>query len=286
MTFLIKKRELLPVAIRRIAAEQLKIAAIDSSRRTVPAAAIHNARKALKRVRAVLQLLRCGNHRKQVKHEDRLLRDAARILGAPRDLHVQRNAVKSLLICRDDDVCEVLRAHLRKLQSAQKPHLTRDAKHFANAIRSAEDRLAHWPISDFDKKQFAAALKDTYRRARKCFKQLRDVATGEKLHKWRKETKTLWHQLQLLDGTATHKTKRLTKRIHRLTQHLGDDHDLFMLQQSLTRVETVPYPLRRELRKRRDKLQKRAFKLARETFRLAPAAFHKQISRSINQPKI
>jgi hypothetical protein len=77
MTFFIKKREFLPVAIRRIAAEQLKIAAIDSSRRTVPAAAIHNARKALKRVRAVLQLLRCGNHRKQAKHEDRLLRDAA-----------------------------------------------------------------------------------------------------------------------------------------------------------------------------------------------------------------
>src|SRR5579885_1788341 len=108
MTFAFQKKEPLPDAIRRVASEQLRHALLETSRKKVPPKSIHNARKAIKRVRAVLQLLRCGCQPDAVKNEDRFLRDAGRLLGATRDVHVQWQAFQQLGICKTDGICRVL----------------------------------------------------------------------------------------------------------------------------------------------------------------------------------
>lgn len=285
MKFCIKVKEPLPKAVHRIAAEQLKLAA-DKTARNASANSIHCARKAIKRTRAVLKMLRCGGHDTAVRKEDRALGDAARHLAAERDIHVQCAALKCLPICGANGACNPLRQKLKKAEADLQPKKNAQVNQFHTAIKTAQTRLAQWPVADLDRKQLASTLKRSYQRTRKRFERVCEVSTSTKLHSWRKAAKTFWHQLQLANTFTSKKIKRLTADMEDLTGYLGDDHDLFLLSQSLAgAADAQSLALREELRKRRTKLQKRALKLAKKTFALAPSEFHKQISRCLNQAK-
>src|SRR3954451_15172812 len=108
MKFVIKKKEPVPAALRRIADEQLKIAAGQTSGAAPTPTSIHRARKAIKRTRAVLKLVRCQSNREAVERDDRDLRDAAKLLSANRDLHVQQIALERLPICKKSGACAVV----------------------------------------------------------------------------------------------------------------------------------------------------------------------------------
>lgn len=286
MKFCIKSKERLPLAIRRIATEQLRLAAGESAAQKATATSIHSARKAIKRTRAVLRLMRCGDHESAVRQEDRTLGDAARLLAAERDVHVQWAALRCLPICGESGVCRELRQNLSKAEADLLPKKKVQVTEFHAAIEAAQNRVNQWPIAELDKKQFAAALKQSYRRTRKRFERVRRIATATKLHSWRKAAKTFWHQLQLTGAFASKKLQRLTDEAEQLTGYLGDDHDLYMLSRALAgTTDPDSLAVREEIRKRRIKLQKRALKLAQKTFDLAPSEFHKQISHCLNQAK-
>jgi CHAD domain-containing protein len=284
MKFCIKTKETLPKAIRRIAAEQLKLAKDETSAQKSSAESIHCARKAIKRARAVLRLMRCGDHDAAARREDRALGDAARLLAAERDIHVQWAALKSLPICGKSGVCNSLRQKLLEAEADLRPKKKAQVSEFNAAIKTAQTRLAQWPSSDVDKEQLASALKRSYQRTRKRFKRVCEVATATKLHRWRKAAKAFWYQLQLTEVFASKKLKRLAEKAEDLTDYLGDDHDLFLLSRELAGAkDSQSLAVREELRNRRSKLQKCALRLARKTFDLAPSEFHKQISRCLNQ---
>ena len=190
MKFCIKSKEPLPTAIQRIADEQLQLANHHTSGQKISATSIHGARKAIKRIRAILQLVRNDKTKSAVRAEDHALRDAGRVLPANRDLHVQWLALRRLPICKEDRVCHVLRQRLQKAQTELKPHNSDDIKQFNTAINAAQRRLGTWPTDDLDRKQLALALKRSYSRNRKCFKHVREAPTGPRLHEWRKAAKS------------------------------------------------------------------------------------------------
>lgn len=286
MNFCIETKETLPKAIRRIAAEQLNLASDETSARKVSANSIHCARKAIKRTRAVLRLLRCGDHDLATRREDRALGDAGRLLAAERDVHVQWAALECLPMCGDNGVCDLLRKKLKKAEAGLEPKKAEHIGRFNEAIKAAQERVAEWPSGDLDKKQLASALEQSYRRARKRFKRVCEVVTATKLHSWRKAAKAFWYQLQLMEAFASKRMQRLAEQAEELTDYLGDDHDLYLLSRELAGAsDSDSLSVREELRKRRSKLQKRALKVARKTFDLAPSEFHKQISRCLNQVK-
>ncbi len=283
MKFAFKKKEALATGVRRIVAEQLKIATDQTSSPKVSATAIHSARKAIKRARAALQLAN-GNLDVVGKETDRILRDAARSLAPSRDAHVQWRAFKTLGICTDTGLCRVMEQRLRDIQHDSAIPNDQQIDAFNRAIRKAQKQFTRHRLDAFDGKQLARALKQTYRRARKCYKRTREAPTGKKLHEWRKAAKMFWHHIQLTDGLTGHRLKTLAKNLHKLTQHLGDDHDYFLLLTALADSTDVDSRfVKRELRTMRATLQKQSFKLARKTFGLAPSAFHERISRDLNQ---
>jgi CHAD domain-containing protein len=286
MNFRIERKEPVPAAIRRIAQEQLLLAAKRTSGKKLSATSIHSARKAIKRTRAVLQLLRCAGNAPTVREEDHALRDAARLIAAERDLHVQWIALKRVQACKKGDVCRVLRERLQSRQAKQKPESADQLKRFNDAVRSVQLHLPMWPTADVDQEQLALALKRSYRRTRKCFKQVREAPVGAKLHNWRKAAKSFWYHLQLTDALASKKLRKLSEQAHDLTRYLGDEHDLYLLLTALAGAnDPDSRAVKREIRKVRSKLQKRAFRIARRTFDLAPSAFHERISRCLNQAK-
>lgn len=282
MKFVIKKKEDFPTALRRIACEQLQIAAEHASGVKPSATSVHCARKAIKRARAVLKLARCGSNRLKLKRQDEALRDAAKLLAPNRDLHVQEMALKRLPICKRNGTCAIVWKRLRAKQQNLQQHPNGGLKEFGAAINTARSKIPDWNVNAIDSTVVVKSLERTYRRARKRYKAVCRISTGEKMHRWRKTAKTFWHQLQLVDRFASKKLCALCRDAERLAKVLGDEHDLFMLLTAL-REATDPdsRAVKHELRQLRAKLTRRALKLGRKTFDLAPSAFHKRLSHCV-----
>jgi CHAD domain-containing protein len=282
MKFVLKKKEPLPTGLRRIACEQLQLAMDYSSGVKPTAVSVHCARKAIKRTRAVLKLVRCNANRSAVKREEEILRDAAKLLAPNRDLYVQQMALKRLPICEENRACSLVWSRLRATQKDLKEHGNDDLKRFGIALKAARSKASGLTVDNIDSVFIANSLKRTYRRARRRFKSVRSVPTGEKLHALRKVAKTFWHQMQLIDQISSKKLCGVCRNVGRLAKVLGDEHDLFMLLRALSDAsDPDSRAVKRELRQLRVKLQKRALKLGRKTFALAPSAFHERLSRCV-----
>lgn len=77
----------------------------------------------------------------------------------------------------------------------------------------------------------APCLKKTYAQGRDaCQRALRQPAP-EHLHDWRKRAKDLWYQLDFLCPEWPPKTKKMLDLLEKLSEQLGDDHDLVLLSQ-------------------------------------------------------
>jgi CHAD domain-containing protein len=282
MKFCIKKNEPIANAIRRIADEQLSLARQQTARPKASANSIHAARKAIKRARAVFKLASAGEAAEFAKHEDRQLRDAGRLLAPIRDVHVQQLALKKLSICSDDQICRVLQQRLRdkKKQTMNSDgHISERFVATIDAVQAEATKSLNLAGEDA-----AAALKKTYRRARKCFTQAQEAPTGHKLHEWRKAVKNLWYQLQIVDEVTGREFKQLKKQADDIGVYLGDDHDMYLLLHVLADAkDSESRIVKRELRKLRTQLQKRAFKIAAKAFDLAPSAFHEKLCQHLNQ---
>jgi hypothetical protein len=50
---------------------------------------------------------------------------------------------------------------------------------------------------------------------------------------WRKQTKYLWHQLQVLEPMRPGPLGELADQAHKLSDYLGDDHDLAVLREKV-----------------------------------------------------
>lgn len=78
-------------------------------------------------------------------------------------------------------------------------------------------------------------LERTYRKGRDAFAAAKRDRTTENLHEWRKQAKYFWHQLQLLEPLWPGLIGKVADQAHRLTDYLGEDHDLAVLCDTIRR---------------------------------------------------
>jgi CHAD domain len=94
MAFCFKRKESVAKAVRRLGCER-----IENARECLKdyrhAEAINCARKDIKKMRAVLRMVRTSIARKEFRRCTKLLREAASHLAATRDAYVKANALKS-----------------------------------------------------------------------------------------------------------------------------------------------------------------------------------------------
>ena len=96
MAYRLKLKEPLTKGVRRIAGEQLGNAAARLEGGSNPETSVHEARKSLKRTRALLRLVRPGLGEADFRKANARLRDIARSLSAARDRDVVRALLKGL----------------------------------------------------------------------------------------------------------------------------------------------------------------------------------------------
>jgi CHAD domain-containing protein len=288
MSYRIEKGESLAAAFGRIAAEEMDLVAAEL-RRPSRGEAVHNARKALKRLRALLRSLRVAFSKQLFRQENRRIAAAGRKISPLRDVHVQLRALGKLK-AEAIPAGDLVRRQLLRRQSSfvrRIPALRKTVRAMLDASRQS---LAALPLRKTTTKNLAASLKRIYQRGRAAFKTARQSPTPVHLHEWRKKAKSLGYGLDLIQGLGPAKLSRLIRCSNALTEALGDDHDLFLVWSALRKEHQANPagdfgPLAGRITRKRAKLQKRAFKLGAKLYGGKPAGFQQRLERYLRRGK-
>jgi CHAD domain-containing protein len=288
MSYRIEKGEGLATAFGRIAGEEIDVA-MAALRHPDGGEGIHNARKALKRLRALLRSLRVALPKKLFRAENRRIAAAGRAISPLRDIHVQLRTLGKLRDAEGPATRQVRRQLLRR-QSA----VTRAIPALRNTVRQMLDAsrqtLAAKPWDGATAGDLAASLKRIYKQGRQAARTARASPNPPNLHEWRKKAKSLGYGLELVQGLGRKKLSGMIQCSNALTEALGDNHDLFLVLRAL-RVEHNARPapdfraLAERISRRRAKLQKRAFKLGAKLYREKPGDFERRLDRQLRRAK-
>jgi CHAD domain-containing protein len=284
MSYRIEKGESLAAALGRIAAEEMDLALTELRRRNQDKA-VHTARKAIKRLRALLRSLRVAFPEKLFQAENQRLAAAGRTISPLRDVHVQLRTLGRLRAAKELAGGKIHRDLLRRQKSfARKiPALRRTVRLMLGGSRGM---ISSWPLAKTTPKTLVAGLKRVYKQGRIAFKTALHSPGPEHLHEWRKKVKALGYGFELIERLVPKELSKRKKFCQSLGEALGEDHDLFMVLQVLGRAN-LARPARdyaglaRRISARRAKLQKKAFKLGQSVYSEKPRAFARRLDRCL-----
>jgi len=252
--------------------------------------AIAEIRKCFKRVRAALRLAREEFGDDLYHEENWCFRDAARPLTQVRDARV---LVETADRHRQQFVQRIGPAAYTKIRTAliaNRQEVARlvleESKAFAtvaDAGTRALARLSDWKLQRDGWAAVGTGLRRTYRQGRRALAVAAESPSVASLHEWRKQTKYLWHQLQLLQAAWTDSEKELVDRTHQLATLLGEDHDLAVLRETLA-ADPLTYGGHHILKgvfavidQHRGELERQAFAVGREIYKELPGTFTSRI---------
>jgi CHAD domain-containing protein len=227
---------------RRILCDQIDQASAELARERVSDEQIHAARKSLKKARATLRLMKEAMPRTAYRRENAALRDAARPLSAARDARVLLDTLDRLEKLYGDPArqsipaafrLELTREQASARRAALAPRDSSSESTHSSSLGDARRRIARWRVDAHGWQEIGEGLKRVYSNGRKAMKQARITPLPDCLHEWRKQTKYLWHQLQLLQPMCPGPVGELADQCHNLSDYLGDDHDLAVLREKV-----------------------------------------------------
>jgi len=254
--------------------------------------AVHEARKSVKNVRAVVTLLQ------EIK-TDAFEKDTRRLSSAGQTLSVLRDA--DAVIATFDH----LRAHFPKRLSEstyaivrqqlvrsrarliRDPRVRRRLVHVAQSLRAVRRSVKRWPVPSIPVSEGPALLTHGYRASRKAMKRAQTSPSPLALHRWRKRVKTLWYQLRVAHSLTPSLGLEI-RRLKQLETWLGELHDLFVLQTTM-RDDTGLQRMRADVRTLvamssavQTELQRKSFALGGRLLAARPKAFRQRLRRAFS----
>ena len=278
----------LPSTARAVALEQLDegAAALREEQAEDPVGAVHQARKNVKKSRAVLRLVRPGLKTKVYRRENRTLRDAARTVAHVRDADVMVETVDALQERFAGRLPKPVFDRVRKALSRDADESRDQAgddlgADLAVALDEVAARVGDWPLDDAGWDVAVDGIDRAYRRGRKAFAVADADPTTETLHEWRKRVKDLWYHQRLLKPAWPAVLGAQADEAHELSDLLGDEHDLAVLADRLR--DDPPTADADEIldliEQRRDELRAHIGTLGRRVYAEKPKAFSRRIRR-------
>lgn len=286
MSFHFQQKEAIERGVHRIARAQIDQILVDlgGRRRQSRDKAIHESRKRLKRLRALLRLLRDGMGRAARRKANGIYRDAGRSLSASRDAKVIVDALDGLLEHSAGRIearaVAPFRARLlARHRAAQREHRRQGVQGLAQSLRKTKQVFSALKLKQKGFASLRGGLKHTFCLGRKAFETALYDRDSEKLHAWRKRVKDLLHQIELLTPIWPDVLEQLGEKIHALADCLGEDHDLALLRRMLIdSADPAAVPDERDaligaIDSRRSELQQAAMQLGLRVYGEKPAIF-------------
>lgn len=297
--------EYVPDAVRRIARGQLIEAhqTLELAPDRKLGEAVHDTRKRLKRLRALVRLSRDAIGGEAYDRENAAFRAAGRRLSASRDARVLLETLDALRERFADELPERVTGPLRERLDDDREHAEgslRDGEvDTAAVLHALTEAIARTPAWKFDGDGFdalAPGLRRIYRRGRKAMRKACKDPSPACLHEWRKRVKDLWHATQVVRRAEPKRLKAVSRRAHELADLLGDLHDLDVLRDyvhshpQLFDDEASRLALLAVIDRRARSLRKQALRLGRKVYKRSPKKFVRRIERgwhkrAATQPK-
>ncbi len=260
--------------------------------------AVHEARKSMKRLRAVLRMIRDELGEERYRRENELLRNTARLIGPVRDSAVLMATVATIrtrfAAHLRRSAFETLEHNLARRHAEARARLVEDPvalRRVVYALRSARARYRVWPAEADPRERrrgrpaphsFATmrgGLHRTYRRGRTEMRIAEHEPTAHNFHWWRKRVKYLRHQIELLRPMFPEVLDGYIVALDHLGDLLGEEHDLAELVALVTEqpelcVDAAEVTLITALAEhRRSELQAEALAVGRKVYAESPKAF-------------
>jgi CHAD domain-containing protein len=277
----LKTGEAVPKGIARIARGRIDHALDELEGRTdsSPEEAVHEARKDMKKLRAVVRLVRPEIGDQVYRRENDCFRDAGQELSGVRDADVMLATLAKL----ETEIPDAAAGDLRQALEAHKIRTAAGTRKQASVqvveiLTTARRRIGRWPIDDDGFSVVAGGLQRIYRRGRKDFRAARAEPTTENLHEWRKRVKDLWYHLTILRTAWPPVMDALADEAHALSEHVGDDHDLaVLLEWAEENAPASATEIAGPVERRRGELQASAFELGARLYADKPGAFMRRL---------
>jgi CHAD domain-containing protein len=276
--------------VRRIADRQLKlaIAGLNAGGDPESTSAIHTTRRRIKKVRALIRLVRrpLGDRYGGV---NRRLRAVNRLLAPIAD--GQATVATLALVAERDggtvpaDVLPEIHATLlrREAMANEAAGLNNVLDTAAALLRAERDRVNDWELSATGFRAIAAGLERTARASRRAMAKATASSRSDDYHTWRQRVKDQWLQVRLLQARCGEALASDEHRLEDLDGLLGNCHNCAILRDVLTSDSTLDREVAacalRRVRLYERKLRRRACRLGMKVHRETPKQFVKRVRR-------
>ncbi|MGV3757001.1 MAG: CHAD domain-containing protein [Verrucomicrobiota bacterium] len=277
----------LAVALQRLADSQRQEAEKWAKRTDRPAEAVHRIRLVLKFLRALLKLSRRATGTRFYRRENTRLQKAARMLSPWRDATVIGHTIKKVSRKLSAKHRGIIRAALAGQKNCKHPEHKQELRAvMQNAVASIQATtvlLTRLPLKSGGWPAIEQGLQQSYHQVSRSLKRIKPSDTDESFHERRKITKQLFYHITLLEPAWPTRLARLQRRLKKLQDLLGKDHDLAVVRGLLQGAKTDTAKERASLLKnlqRRNRLMRREIReLAGETFskKQKPGSFIKKV---------
>ena len=235
MEYRLKQGESIPEGVRRMAAAQLDKALVhlgceDGERDRH----IHEARKAIKRLRALVRLVRGELGNEMYALENQCYRAAGQRLSELRDATVLVETLDRLVESLGKDAPKSRFARVRTWLVERRDRIYVDSSNqvvqeVIADLAQARERLENWNLQREGWGGIRMGLQRIYARGRRDFAAAYALPSDEAFHDWRKQVKYLWYHTQILENIWPSVMRALTEELDQLGELLGEDHDLAVL---------------------------------------------------------
>ena len=247
---------------------------------------IHQIRTTIKRLRALLRLIRPAVDPAFFNRENARLRTAAGLLSFARDAEVARQTLKTLPVSNQSDQ-DAIRSVLSGFES--NVELPNDVEHtLAEVKRRLEQTRRNFQrlwLRGSEPEILASGLRAIYRQGRKRMQKAIELGEDKAFHRWRIRAKNLYYELEFLESVWPKRFHGLLSRLSELQEKIGLDHDAAVLRAWLKKspenfggsetVQSVVSCLDNQTRK----LRQSAVPLGREIWREKPRRFARRVAR-------
>jgi len=240
MSASLKRKESVRAAVRRVARRRIAatIVCLDRKPGAIPDEKIHEARKQLNQLLAVLHLIAHDVGRKRRFRVESSLHDVARSLSELRDTTIMlenlrglhaRGVLTSESLAKLGSALEVRwqRGGERVLASSSQRRL------LAKALQKARRHIARWSVIHRGWQAIDAGLRQAYRAGHATMKATLFDPSDDAFHEARKRSKDLLYVMEFLQRMRPRPMRAKAAAARRLADLLGRDHDLAVLEGAL-----------------------------------------------------
>jgi CHAD domain-containing protein len=233
MTYRFRLREPIASEASRIGVEQIDMAVKRLVSRQDLDAGIHDARRCLKRLRALLRIIRPALSDIDYRKQSRNLAEIGRRLAPERDRIVMLATLSKIerkFGSLPKGVPERVGAALAdQVRSSIRGAKVQNRKELFAGLRHSGEFFERLKRKRIAPDHLSEGIERSYRRARQAQRHSFREPSDEAFHSWRKAVQQHWRHMQLMSRAWPEVLRGRASEARELSRLLGEDHDLAVL---------------------------------------------------------